>query len=42
MINLFYSRRYALQIHFLQYGHRCGGSRVTNAAMAWRTAGNVG
>ncbi len=37
-----YLRRFLLQIPFLQYGHRCGGSRTTNATMAWRTAGNVG
>jgi hypothetical protein len=37
-----YLRRFSLQIPFLQYGHRCGGSRTTNATMAWRTAGNVG
>ena len=37
-----YLRCFALQIHFLQYGHRCGGGRATNSTMAWRTAGSVG
>jgi hypothetical protein len=37
-----YLRRFALQIHFLQYGHRCSGGRATNSTMAWRTAGSVG
>ena len=32
----------SLQIHFLQYGHRCGGSRAISSRIAWRTAGNVG
>lgn len=37
-----YSRRRALQIHFWQCGHRCGGGRATSSRMAWRTAGKVG
>ena len=37
-----YSRRRALQIHFRQCGHRCGGSRAMSSRMAWRTAGKVG
>jgi hypothetical protein len=37
-----YSRCFSLQIHFLQCGHRCGGSRAMSSTMAWRTAGNVG
>src|SRR4030095_11186836 len=37
-----YSRRSALQIHFRQWGHRCGGGRAMSSRMAWRTAGQVG
>ena len=37
-----YLRCCSLQIHFLQYGHRCGGSRAISSRIAWRTAGNVG
>jgi hypothetical protein len=37
-----YSRRSALQIHFRQWGHRCGGGRAMSSRMAWRTAGKVG
>ena len=37
-----YSRRCSLQIHFLQCGHCCDGSRAMSSRMAWRTAGKVG
>jgi hypothetical protein len=37
-----YSRCLSLQIHFLQCGHRCGGSWAMSSRMAWRTAGKVG
>ena len=37
-----YSRRFSLQIHFRQCGHRCDGSRAKSSRMAWRTAGKVG
>jgi len=37
-----YSPRRSLQIHFLQCGHRCGGSRAMSSRMAWRTAGKLG